>query len=44
MVSTRLCQHCHGQKRLWTEYVPGKWKWVTCPACKGTGRVAMLNI
>ena len=34
----RECQECHGNKRLYVEKPIGKWSWVKCEACKGTGR------
>jgi DnaJ-class molecular chaperone len=33
----RTCQNCHGNQTIEKEGPPGKWRTITCPACKGKG-------
>lgn len=40
----RICLNCQGNGKLYKEVKPGKWEYVTCPACKGTGIVIIENI
>lgn len=40
----RECQECHGNRKLYVENPPGKWKWEDCKACNGTGKVNVGTI